>query len=146
MQRFAIPLYVPPLHGQREIDIPAFLDSWTRVPRNSSRVRFRAIDATLVLQMLFDNDWPANLEGVSRALRHSSRLIFHAECGRHAGRRTEYEIECLRDRWAELGWTAPPSGCHQGRRPGTHAPGGCGGSGAVPPVPLKSSHFPLAAG
>jgi hypothetical protein len=108
MQRFAIPLYVPPLHGHREIDILAFLDSWTRVPSNYRRVRFRAIDAALVLHMLFDNDWPANLEGVSRALRHSSRLIFHAERGRQAGGRAEYEVDCLRDRWAELGWIAPP--------------------------------------
>jgi hypothetical protein len=112
MQRFAIPLYVPPLHGHREIDILAFLDSWTRVPSNSSRVRYRAIDAALVLHMLFDNDWPANLEGVSQTLRHSSRLIFHAERGRHAGRRAEYEVDCLRDHWAELGWIAPPTSLH----------------------------------
>ena len=109
MQRFAITLYVPPLHGHREIDILAFLDSWTRVPSNSRRVRFRAIDAALVLHMLFDNDWPANLEGVSRALRHFSRLIFHEERSGQAGRRAEYEVDCLRDRWAELGWIAPPT-------------------------------------
>ena len=103
------PLYVPPLHGHREIDILAFLDYWTRDPSNSSRVRYKAIDAALVLQMLFDNDWPANLEGVSRALRHSSRLIFHAEGGWHAGRQAKYEVDCLRDRWAEQGWIAPPT-------------------------------------
>jgi len=109
MQRFAITLYVPPLHGHREIDILAFLDYWTQAPSNSSRVRYRAIDAAIVLQMLFDNDWPANLEGISRALRHSSRLIFHAEGGWHAGRQAKYEVDCLRDRWAEQGWIAPPT-------------------------------------
>ena len=109
MQRFAITLYVPPLHGHREIDILAFLDYWTWVPSNSSRVRYKAIDAALVLRMLFDNDWPANLEGISRALRHSSRLIFHAEGGWHGGRRAKYEVDCLRDRWAEQGWIAPPT-------------------------------------
>jgi len=109
MQRFAITLYVPPLHGHREIDILAFLDYWIWDPSNSSRVRYKAIDAALVLRMLFDNDWPANLEGVSRALRHSSRLIFHAEGGWHAGRQAKYEVDCLRDRWAEQGWIAPPT-------------------------------------
>ena len=48
------------------------------------------------MQMLFDNDWPANFEGISRALRHSSRLLFHAEGGWPAGRRAKYEIDGLR--------------------------------------------------
>ena len=103
MQRFAITLYVPPLHGHREIDILAFLDYWTRVPSNSSRVQYRAMDAALVLHMLFDNDWPANLEGISRALRQSSRLLFHAEGGWPAGRRAKYEVDCPRLCWGEQG-------------------------------------------
>jgi hypothetical protein len=109
MQRFAIPLYVPPLQGQREIDILACLGYWTRGPGNSRRVLFGAIDATLVLHLLFDNDWPANLEGVSQALRHFSRLIFHAERGRQAGPLAKYQIDCLRDCWSERGWIAPPT-------------------------------------
>ena len=69
MQRFAITLYVPPLHGHREIDILAFLDYWSKVQIQNYRIRYRKIDVALVHRMLFEDDWPANLEGISRVLR-----------------------------------------------------------------------------
>ena len=79
MQRFAITLYVPPLYGHREIDILAFLGLLER--RFEARIlygiRYRKIDAALVHRMLFEDDWPANLEGISRVLRRIRHFDSH---------------------------------------------------------------------
>jgi transcriptional regulator with AAA-type ATPase domain len=70
MQRFAITMYMPPIHRHREIDALAFLHycCWVRI--RSAGVIYRRIDAGLIHHILFKNDWPANLEGLSRALKH----------------------------------------------------------------------------
>ena len=59
--------------------------------------------------MLFEDDWPANLEGISRALRRIRHSDFHnhnIECNIVDNIR---EINVLKDRMAHLGWFAPPN-------------------------------------
>jgi hypothetical protein len=130
MQRFAITLYVPPLYGHREIDILAFLDYWTKVQIQDYGIRYWKIDAALVHRMLFEDDWPANLEGISRALRRIRHSDFHnhnIECNIVNNIR---EINVLKDRMAHLGWFAPPNA--ETRQPGARPVKWLWGKGDIP--------------
>ncbi|MFO0892839.1 MAG: hypothetical protein U0790_27320 [Isosphaeraceae bacterium] len=104
MQRFSIPIYMPPLHGCRQIDALAYLDFCTRARFPRHRIEYRRIAADLIEGILFGSDWPANLAGLARSLRNLS----YADGGRlspadHRGG-SDPPGDTLRDRWPELRW------------------------------------------
>ena len=136
MQRFAITLYVPPLHGHREIDILAFMDYWIKVQIRKYRIRYRKIDAALVHRLLFEDDWPANLEGVSRMLRlighgdvyHRAKLCNDIDDIREIDGIREFGV--LKAHAAYRGWFGPPNA--ETRRPGARLVEWLWGKGDIP--------------
>ena len=130
MQRFAITLYVPPLYGHREIDILAFLDYWNKVRSQDYGIRYRKIDAALVHRMLFEDDWPANLEGISRVLRRIGHCDSHNHTIEYNIVNNTREINVLKDRTVHLGWFAPPNA--ERRQPGARLVEWLWGKGDIP--------------
>src|SRR5208337_4232827 len=74
MQHFGISLYMPPIHGHREIDLLAHLDYCNKVRFPHSGFRYSEISVPLINRLFFDNDWPSNLRGLSRFLEVVSDL------------------------------------------------------------------------
>jgi hypothetical protein len=69
LQQFGVTMYMPPIHGNREIDILAYLDYANRVRFPRSGFRYRAIDAPLICRLFFDTDWPNNFRGLANYLK-----------------------------------------------------------------------------
>ena len=141
MQRFAITMHMPPLHGQRAIDALAYLDFCTKARFPSHRLYYRRIAADLIHSILFENDWPANLAGLARSLRNLS----YADQSEDQLRPL---CDILRDRRPELGWFDRPGvgpGPHEGDggtpRPAELVAWACGGddipAGWVPDVAVR---------
>ena len=122
MQRFAITMHMPPLHGQREIDALAYLDFCIKVRFPSHRLYYRRIAADLIHSILFKNDWPANLAGLARALRNLSYADLHDASQAEPEDQPRLSCDTLRDRRPELGWFD---------RPGV-GPGPAEGDGGTP--------------
>ena len=145
MQRFAITLYMPPLHGQREIDALAYLDFCIKVRFPRHGLHYRRIAADLIHSILFKNDWPANLAGLARSLRNLS----YADQRDASQADPEYQprpsCDTLRDRCPELGWfdrpgvgPAPAEGDGGTRRSAELVAWACGG-GDIPRTRSRTS-------
>jgi hypothetical protein len=74
MQRFELPLYMPPIHPHRPVDVLAFLDYWNRARSPRVGIRYQAIEASLLRRMLFGGDWPGNFESIYGQLRILNHL------------------------------------------------------------------------
>jgi hypothetical protein len=148
MQRFSITIYMPPLHGQREIDALTYLDFCTKARFPSHRLYYSKIAADLIHCILFRNDWPANLAGLARSLRNLS----YADQSDATQADPEYQLrpscDTLRDRRPELGWfdrpgvgSGPTEGDEGTRRSAELVAWACGGddiyAGWVPDVAVR---------
>ena len=148
MQRFSITMYMPPLHGQREIDALTYLDFCTQARFPRHRLYYSRIAADLIHSILFKNDWPANLAGLARSLRNLS----YADQRDASQADLEYQLrpscDTLRDRRPELGWfdrpgvgSGPAAGDGGTRRSAELVAWACGGkdipAGWVPDVAVR---------
>ena len=108
MQRFSITMYMPPLHGQREIDALTYLDFCTKACFPRHQLYYRRIAADLIHSILFKSDWPANFAGLARALRNLSYADLRDASQAEPGHPQRPLSDALRDCRPELGWFERP--------------------------------------
>ena len=107
---FDLALFMPPIRSDRQIDVLAFLDFWHQARSARARLRYRRIAGPLLHRMIFEDQFPNNLDGIYAHLRmlgNADRMIL----GQADEGSSILDVETLRDgpgsRSSESNLTAP---------------------------------------